>query len=353
MKSCLLTTNFPPVGGGVSRYNYGLVEASAGRIEVAGWAEGDAPPLGEGLFVKLKQVMWARTLAKTAALDTQLLASQAHLGLGCWIARRQFVQFVHGGEWEDYPMGRQIFRLFLRACRTIVFNSEATKQRLFPETLKQDHLVLKPGLPTFSPARVEREAGSKKNTPKDSTLNILAVSRLSPRKGLKRLVRAVELSLQARLSVSLRIVGTGVLGPDLLEMASNSDSISIDGALSDEDLIRAYDEADLFALLPEEISGGEAWEGFGIVFLEAAGRGLPILATSSGGIPEATCREGSILLSDGCSDREIAKEIHDLAHNHTLRENMAMANLRWAEQNTWATRMEGIDRMLRGPRGKK
>jgi phosphatidylinositol alpha-1,6-mannosyltransferase len=148
------------------------------------------------------------------------------------------------------------------------------------------------------------------------------------------------------VDVELTIVGSGELLEDLHTLAADSPFITIRTGVSDAELLSHYDSADVFALLPEEIKGNEAWEGFGIVYLEAAARGCPILATRSGGVPEATTSRGAVLLSEGCSSPEVADVLEELWLKPELREEMSRANISWSGSNTWAHRKEIIERLL-------
>lgn len=352
MTACLITTNYPPVGGGVSRYNYGLVHAVFPRIVVAGWGDGDPPPPGEGFVAKVKQLIWSRRIAASMPLSTLFLVSQPHLGLGLLLAGRPFVQFIHGGEWENYPAGRALLRLFLAYPQRVVFNSQATMDRLKRSRRGRLNLVLKPGLSEITPVEPSSGTRSVGCLQKNRPISVLVVSRLSPRKGHRRLIAGVERCYAAGLNIELTVVGSGELQDEIAQFTQGKSFVTLKSGLPDAELRLAYDRADIFALLPEQIKGGEAWEGFGIVYLEAAARGLPILATDTGGVREATCQEGALLLSEACTETEVADSLDYLATSPIVRLRMSEANLSWAADNTWSARAEVIEDILATPRGR-
>jgi len=345
VKACLITTNYPPTGGGVSRYNFGLVRAAGGEIKVGGIDYFRAPPAGEGFWKRLQQVAWSWRLSLSLPPDTYAIASQPHLGLGCLLARRPFAQFIHGGEWENYFAGRYLLRGLLRKSKIVVFNSEATMRRLGEGPQPDRHIVIKPGLSAVTPIRKFTDL-SDRSTSSPGSLRVLSVSRLSPRKGHKKLIAAIHLMRKEGLDIQLTILGSGELLEELSALVAGHSSITIETGVSDAELLTHYDSADVFALLPEEIKGKEAWEGYGIVYLEAAARGLPILASTSGGIPEATTPEGSLLLEEDCSSREVADALRDLWATRETREQMSKANILWAGANTWAHRKALIEKLL-------
>jgi len=133
---------------------------------------------------------------------------------------------------------------------------------------------------------------------------------------------------------------------ELVKVSRGHEFISIVSNVPDAELTAMYDSADLFALVPHEISGGEAWEGFGIVYLEAAARGLPILATNSGGISEATTPVGAVLLDEDCEEDSVKVAILKLKGAPRQLRKMAEANVFFAAQNRWVHRSSVIDSLF-------
>jgi phosphatidylinositol alpha-1,6-mannosyltransferase len=181
---------------------------------------------------------------------------------------------------------------------------------------------------------------------KNEILNILSVTRLSPRKGLKRLINAVDLLIDDGFAVNLKIIGEGSEYKNLQKEVKNRHGISLMQSVSDEELIKNYLSADVFALLPMQIKGGEAWEGFGIVFLEAGVCGLPIITSDSGGIKESTSPLATVYLHEKCSANEIYVEIKKFINNKKLALQLGELNKKWASDQTWENRKHIIDRIL-------
>lgn len=115
------------------------------------------------------------------------------------------------------------------------------------------------------------------------------VSRFVPRKGQDRLLRAVA---ELDRDVEVLLVGTGREESKLRKLAGKLDirvRFEVDVAWSD--LADLYRSMDIFCMPCESRWGGLEVEGLGLVFLEAAACGLPVLAGNSGGSPE-TVRPG-------------------------------------------------------------
>ena len=74
--------------------------------------------------------------------------------------------------------------------------------------------------------------------------------------------------------------------PRLRDAADRSDlAVRFFGNVPDDELTRIYDRADIFAMT--SIDHRHSVEGFGLVYLEAAAHGLPVVAHAVGGVPEA------------------------------------------------------------------
>jgi phosphatidylinositol alpha-1,6-mannosyltransferase len=135
---------------------------------------------------------------------------------------------------------------------------------------------------------VERkEARRRLGLPEDAPI-VVGVSRLVPRKGFDVLLRAVA-RLAARLpGLVVALAGDGRDRSRLEREARRSGApVRFLGRLSDEELPALLGCADAFAMCCRDRWLGLEQEGFGIVFLEAAACGVPVLAGPSGGASEA------------------------------------------------------------------
>jgi len=110
---------------------------------------------------------------------------------------------------------------------------------------------------------------------------ILSVAELHERKGLKHLIKAMPAILEGcKEGAKLVLVGTGPAQADLEELAVKEgiiDNVLFLGFKKDVPHLMAA--SDIFVLPSEK-------EAFGLVLLEAAITGLPIVASNVGGIPE-------------------------------------------------------------------
>ena len=121
----------------------------------------------------------------------------------------------------------------------------------------------------------------------------------------------------------------------LVEELNVSDNVSFAGEISDAELIRAYQQCDLFVLPNREVDGD--FEGFGMVLLEAQACGRPVLAGDSGGTAETMKRGETGLIVDCTSPEPLAEAVIDLLSNPTRLEQMGEAARTWVlERFDWS-----------------
>ena len=185
--------------------------------------------------------------------------------------------------------------------------------------------VLRPAIDPerYTPATAAEAAAEKRALGVRGPL-VVCVGRLVLRKGQDRLIEAVALLDPAFDSVAgqveLALVGHSPTGPlyrRLAERLGVADRVRFVGEVSDEDLRRWLRAADVFAMPSRTRLGGLEVEGFGLVYAEAALAGLPVIAGSSGGAPEAVVADDdgvSGLVVDGSSAAEVAVASRRPAH---------------------------------------
>jgi glycosyltransferase involved in cell wall biosynthesis len=116
---------------------------------------------------------------------------------------------------------------------------------------------------------------------------ILFVGRLHERKRIDKLIHAFAKVKLAVPDAKLKIVGSGELEKKLRTLVKNLglwDDIQLTGFVPDTELPSHYANASVFVL-------PSAYEGFGIVLLEAMASGLPIVSVKTG-VAETVIRHG-------------------------------------------------------------
>ncbi len=161
----------------------------------------------------------------------------------------------------------------------------------------------------FRPADDRRAVREELGLDPDA-LHLITVRNLSPRMGLENLLRAMPAihgsGAALGTKIVLSLVGGGALRETLERLAAElgvADSVRFAGRVSDEDLTRYYQAADLF-VLPTE-----AMEGFGISTVEALSTNVPVVGTPAGATPEILSKIDERLLTRDTSPAAIADSV--------------------------------------------
>ena len=319
----LLTRNFPPLVGGMERLNFRMAEALAARVRLA-----VVGPRGASAFVipgvSIEEVpsrplwrfglsMFSRVLRRARIWAPGLVIGGSGLvapfvQLAASLTGARTALYVHG---LDLVAPSRIYRLIwlpmIRRCDIALANSAHTRRLAIACGVLPDRVhVLNPGveLPAFDDLRAQGASWRSKRQLEGRRV-ALTVGRLTQRKGLVEFISNVLPGLVAEYP-DLALVVIGADASDALsggtaseaqrvrhaiERAGMQGHVHLLGGCDDVELSGAYAGADVHVFPVRELPGDI--EGFGMVALEAAAHGLPTVAFSVGGVPDA--------VSDGTS----------------------------------------------------
>lgn len=248
------------------------------------------------------------------ALPEGLSAAMALTGRG-----GQYACWLHGEELGFASTSRELTWLARRVYRgaaAVLANSHNSKQILVrdwdvPESRVH---VVHPGVDAdrFRPDIDGRALRARVASGDDVVF--LSVGRLQRRKGHDMVLRALARLRQRQRGVRYVIVGDGPHRAQLEAEARGldvADLVHFVGPARESDLPAWYTAADVF-VLPNR-SDGVDFEGFGIVFLEAAAAGLPVIGGRSGGVPEAVADGTTGRLVDGEDVGQLAAAMEHFA----------------------------------------
>ena len=134
--------------------------------------------------------------------------------------------------------------------------------------------------------------------PADGSWRFVQACRLVAKKGLGTAIRAFAKFHARHPRAKFRIAGDGPMKAELLALIGElglSEAVELRGFLSQADLATLYARSHVF-LHPSEMPPDQNQEGVPNSMLEAMATGLPVLATTHGGIPEAVAHERTGLL---------------------------------------------------------
>lgn len=267
---------------------------------------------------------------------------------------KRIVATTHGHEvwWARVPGARQLLRRVGDNADVVTYLGEYTRARIAPALGPRARLSkLVPGvdLDAFRPdLPTERSRAVRDQYGLHGRKVILSVARLVPRKGQDRLIRALPLIRRAVPEATLLVVGRG---PDERRLRRLADahpegSVVFAGGLSHSETPSYYAAADIFAMPCRTRRAGLEAEGLGIVYLEAAASGLPVVVGNSGGAPDAVLdgRTGTVV--DGRNTQDVADAVVRLLASPDGAA-MGEAGRRWAEREwTWDASGRHLTRLL-------
>lgn len=300
-----ITRAYPPVLGGMERLSFEFTNALAKKCRVIlvanrhgkralalflPWAafriwrlspKVQAVHLGDPLLTVLTPFVraHAQTSKKSAFTDESRFSGRN---------RPYIAVTLHGLDLLfPHPLYQTLLRRFLPRVDLAFCISEYVARLTREHFPRVRTVVLTPGLQdSFSVAGKSR--GDLQQALGRTTGNgplLLTVARLVPRKGIRWFVEAVLPQLP---DTTLLVIGDGPERAAIADAAARrsvTDRLILRGSLPREQLKLAYSTADLL-VMPNVPVPGDA-EGFGLVALEAASAGLPVVASNLEGIPDA------------------------------------------------------------------
>jgi phosphatidylinositol alpha-1,6-mannosyltransferase len=165
---------------------------------------------------------------------------------------------------------------------------------------------------------------------------IVSVGRLVHRKGQDHLIESMPQILESVPDAHLLMVGKGPYLEHLAKLVALNkleNHVSFIGRIQYAELPRFICAGDVFAMPSRSRLAGLEVEGLGIVYLEASSCGLPVIAGSSGGAPDAVIDGVTGFVVDGTDNQQIAKAAIELLNNPEKAKSMGMAGRQWIIDN--------------------
>ena len=296
MNILLITNDWKPKKGGITTYLSNLSENSKNNIFVYGpnWIA------GENTFKSTENFLWNPNKVFS---DVQKIINENKFDIilhGSSNPNFLFVnklntldipdspknvkipQFMicHGAEFNVlnyFPIIRTILKKNLNNLNKIFTVSDFSRKKLEDITETQIHNIgAGIDIPNFEK---EYEVNEK--------ITIGVVSRLVSRKKINWLIDVTHEIREAGIPIQLKIFGFGKQENYLKKLSNVSAAdISFLKDESEDDLSNFYKSIDIFAMPSQSKYFGIEFEGLGLVYLEAASYGVPVIVGASGGAIE-------------------------------------------------------------------
>lgn len=361
----LVTNDFGPRAGGIETFIVGLLERLHGHeVFVYTSKQADAESYDSNwrddfgvtvirdrtkiLLPTPRVIRNLRKLIEEESIEVLWFGAAAPLGLAArWLRLptiRKVVALTHGHEvwWSKLPPFSLLMRELGRNIDDFGFLGDFTANALAKVIAKEKLTRIAPGIDTEHFRVMKRE----KSAP-----TIISVGRLVHRKGQDRLIEALPLIKSAIPDVQLIFVGEGPHRSKLDHLILKhkvSDRVTFLGRISYQDLPKVLALGDIFAMPSRSRLFGLEVEGLGIVYLEASACGLPVIAGSSGGAPDAVIEGETGFVVDGNDVTAIAERAIELLRNPKLRNELGSRGRSWVVAEwgweIWSKRFEELVR---------
>jgi phosphatidylinositol alpha-1,6-mannosyltransferase len=369
-RTLVVTNDFPPRQGGIQTFVAALLARRPPDSLVVlasrspGWEDYDAalpyPVVRRPTAMLLPTRATTRTavdLARRYGCDSAVFGAAAPLGLLAPALREAGVThqvgITHGHEtgWVALPGSRRLMQRIASRLDVLTYISDYTRGRLAPALGGHTRLAqLSPGVDVdrFTP-EADGAAVRRRHGLGDAPV-VVCVSRLVARKGQDVLVAGWPRVLARHPDARLLLVGGGPAENSLrraIDRLGLARSVVLTGPVPADELPAHYAAGDVFAMPCRTRRAGLDVEGLGMVFLEAAACGRPVVAGTSGGAPEAVQDGVTGHVVDPRSPDTVADAIAGLLDDPARAAAMGRAGRAWVEQRwSWTTIAATFDDLL-------
>lgn len=177
---------------------------------------------------------------------------------------------------------------------------------------------------------IDYENFASKNKINNDEIIIGTLTRFDKRKNVPNVIKALNI-LKNEYNIDFKYYLAGD-GAEKNKILSEFKRVKFEweyfGAISEEKKINEfYPSLDVFVMPPLELPNDI--EGFGIVYLEANANGVPVVASRTGGVPDAVEKNVSGVFADATSPKDIAVKILKVLEN---RDKYSKSAKEWAKQ---------------------
>lgn len=194
-------------------------------------------------------------------------------------------------------------------------------------------------LSNFKPGRAPDAIYQKYGVDKDRK-TLLNLGRLDPEKNVGKVVEAFLAGGEALEKAQLVIVGDGIDKINLEKMAEGHKNIHFLGRVVGEDLYQVYQMGDCFVTASEI-------ETQGIVLIEAAACGLPLIAVNKGAVNEVCINNKNGYLCEPGNTKELSEAMIKIISDDKLRAKFSEASLKIAAEHDFEKTLDRFTNIYR------
>jgi len=341
MKTLLITSDFPPLKGGVANVNDNIVNH---------WPEKDKmfvlvddanavknakdenlnvirrnmslkhiwPHWLPALFFLFKEISEKKI---SHVIVGQLLPFGTITWLVSFVLRIRYSVIIHGMELPlAFRNSRKKFlakKIINGANQIICPNNYVAEQVRAIINNKEKVTVVYPGVNVDLKCSIAETQKLRDKLGLNGKTLMLSLHRMVRRKGTDMVLEALPQIKELFPDLVYAVVGNGPDKKALQEQAKKYDNVIFADCHTDEEKWRWFCACDFFIMPSRDIDGD--FEGFGIVYLEANLIGKAVIAGDSGGVREAVIHEYNGLMVDPNKPDSIANAVIRLCKDPQLR----------------------------------
>ena len=369
-----VTNDFGPRAGGIETFVIGLIErrpfgqtivytsaqTSSEEYDRAWKSEFGVTVIRDRAKILLPTPRVARNLSriiKESNIQVAAFGAAAPLGLLSPSIKRAGVQktvaLTHGHEvwWAKvFPFNRAL-RKIGTSVDSLTYLGDFT-QRAISKSLSKESaqklVKIAPGIDVdhFIP---QDSSQLRRDLHLENKRVIVSVGRLVHRKGQDHLIQSMPEILKSVPNAHILMVGQGPYLSHLKKLVQDLnlvDHVSFIGRIQFAQLPQYICAGDIFVMPSRSRFFGLEVEGLGIVYLEASACGLPVIAGSSGGAPDAVLDGITGIVVDGENNQEIASAAIKLLLDIDGAKAMGLAGREWIIENwrweIWSQRFNNL-----------
>lgn len=369
MKKLIITLEYPPQIGGIQTYVHQFATALPVEsvVVLAPKCKGDKEFDGAEKFKIIRKnllwpiFIWPRwiklffivlRIIKKEKIEIIYLHHILPVGYIAWALKKikkiPYLVFSHGTDIESSIKSkwkRKMLNFVCEESEQVIFNSNNLKRRLLevlPDLENKSSVLypcpeemfyIVPDLHVIDKMKSQFALEGKEV--------MLSVARLTDGKGITHLIRILPKILERVPNLVWFVIGDGPKKNYLISEIQKNNLQSVVrfvGEIPHVELNNYYHLADLFVLLTHPDEGRE--EGLGLVFLEAAIAGLPVVAGKSGGVEEAVIHaETGVIVDIYKGDKVVVDSVCQMFKNKDFAGRLAKsaqdrvrANFKWENQ---------------------
>lgn len=307
-KLLLVTSEFPPLPGGIGNHAYNLAKNLVeNNYKVTVITDQRSLILRDDVFfdknqtfeivrvrrykisflVYLSRCFQIFKLLLSNNFDKVLLSGKFSLWIGAFLkfffTKKKYVAVIHGSELlAGARWSKKLTKWSLKQFDHLIAVSNFTKQLALGINSDLNIKVINNG---FTPLR----SATNLAKPLEGFPKLITVGNVTYRKGQQNVIKALPKMLESFPDLHYHMVGIPTEKEKFLALAQElkvEDKITFHGMLTEFELKEVVAQSDVFLMLSQQLENGDV-EGFGIALIEANALGKPCIGASDSGIADA------------------------------------------------------------------